>query len=103
MAQFQDEHLWDQLEYVISDMNTFVAHMLAYTIAKCVLSCRRRCGESEAIEWVRRAMSELFLERFRMPQEEYEIAMSFVNVDNQARPTVPQVERLRKWFGSIED
>ena len=41
-----DDVLWHQLEYVLSDMNCFVPHLLQYTLAKIVEAVNReeRCG-----------------------------------------------------------
>ena len=45
-----DEKLWHELEYVISDMNTCISHLMSYMLAKLLFAAERKLAAACAAE-----------------------------------------------------
>jgi hypothetical protein len=45
-----DKQLWLELEYVISDMNTYVTHLMSYILAKMLFATERLCAMEKSTE-----------------------------------------------------
>jgi len=108
-----DVLLWQQLEYVISDMNCVVPHLLLYMLAKIVAACRRRDGNkerggqeegdggAEAEERTKRVWN-LLLDNLGMHSDDSHEARSAAEgllLDGALKPK--DAEALRDWFRAL--
>jgi hypothetical protein len=96
--------LWQQLEYLISDMNAFLPHLLFYLLAKIVAAVDRQGGGSEGGEERKRCIWTSFLDAIGLTAcEARQAAQAMLELAVKKRTqhlTADEGEALREWFAS---
>ena len=87
-----DEVLWEQLEYVISDMNCFSAHLFKYLLAKMTLAATRDPDVDLEAVW-----SEVCL-AFGMTKDGRELVAATRMIASQSEMKLDEWEMIRDFF-----